>query len=855
VLARDPGRVRLLLAGATDAERGAWARELKSFLAEPGTGDFMARLRLTQTFGFVAAVAGLAGARTRVQRALAGLPGEYWQQELGADYHAGYDAVAGVLADRQPPWLAEVVDALLRLAARERGWVDAWQLARRLVRLEAISRPNVPEYASLMVTSVFHTDGEPLPLVALLGDPGLLDEEVWRLFTEPSVAQVYALDENWADALAVLAGRGLLDRGRLLDECLGAFLRGFSPKHVGWYVTLHERLAPAHEEMAARSSLYLALLAAPGRPGVLLGERVSVELMECGLLEASAFLAASGPALQYPQKSVAIAHLGMVARIAAAHPELRELALATAAQAFANEREDVQAAALKLIRKYGLPASARAAIAELAGMLSPALGPEAAAAGVAVSFPVEGVPADGARAVARLGAASGAEEVVLRLGRLLEDASDALALERTMAGMVRLASLPVSERARIAAPLLKRARKVSEQDPDAEFRFSLTGAVAWLTLTWATGELPAFLSGRGVPESGREILYARLWEACELIASGASGASGPLLAEPEFTDGSISASALLERVGRWSAFHRAVPRYDLEMALLRLAPGADDASWLPSETARRMYEEGRQALTFEPVIIPPGTLWGRDPVIAARLVGAPLAGQSRSWRLLTDMSGDDDEYGAVNSGAGWEEDVAALPFLTPHQPELIAANLLWPLSDGLRQRSRGSAAAIRCLSDLSPDLGPVGFIGHVALVTALSSSKADKRIAAAEAWSRWAADGRLDVGQAAEAIRFGVAGSVFPLNRIGEALGYAIPSFITARCCVAATAALLDSRPDSRADLRPGLRPAGLHLLLEVAARVAAVSAVPELPASVAALSGEGTSKLAEAARRLSRLV
>jgi hypothetical protein len=834
VLARDPARVSSLLSGATEAERRACARELKEFLAEPSVGDsvgeeFVARLRLAQTFGFVVAVAGLAGARTRVQRALAGLPGEHWHQELGADYHTGYDAVAGVLADRDPPWLAEVVDALLRLTARERGWVDAWQLARRLVRLGAIDRPNAPEYASLMVSSIFNTNEKPLPLAALLGDRGLLDDEVWRLFTEPSVAEVYALDENWADALTVLAARGLLDRDRLLSECLGAFLRGFSPKHVGWYVTLHDRLAPSHEEMAARASLYLALLGAPGKPGVLLGERVCAELMELGLLAASAFLAASGPALQYPQKSVATGHLAMVARIAAGYPDLRDLALVTAAQAFANEREDVQAAALKLIGKYGLPDSARATIAGLAGMLSPALGPEAAAAGVAMASRPAEVPVERARTADRLGGAEEPEEVVLHLGRLLEDASDAIALERAMAGMVRLASLPVSERARLAAPLLKRARKVSEQDPDAEFRFSLTGAVAWLTLTWATGELPAALEHRGVPESGREIVYARLWEACELIAAGETG---PLLAEPEFTDGSISHATLLERVARQGAFAR-VPRYDLEMAMLRLAPGADDALWLrwsPSDAARRMYEEGRQALTFEPVIIP--------PFIAARLARTPVAGESGCWRLLTDMSSDDDEHGAVNSGAGWE-DVAALPLLTPHQPELIAANLLWPLSDGLRQRSQGSAAAIRCLSELNP----AGFIGHVALATALSSSKADKRIAAAEVWSRWAADGRLDAGQAAEALRFGVTGSVFLLNRIGEALGYAVPSMTTASCCVAATAALLDSRPT------------GLHLLLEVAARAAAVSGVPELPASVAALAGSGSSKLAEAARRLARLV
>lgn len=82
------------------------------------------------------------------------------------------------------------------------------------------------------------------------------------------------------------------------------------------------------------------------------------------------------------------------------------------------------------------------------------------------------------------------------------------------------------------------------------------------------------------------------------------------------------------------------------------------------------------------------------------------------------------------------------------------------------------------------------------------------------------------------------------VRRVGEALGYAASSFATARCCVAATAALVDERPT------------GLHLLLEVAARAAAVSSVPELPASVAALAASnGTSKLAEAARRLSRLV
>jgi hypothetical protein len=49
-------------------------------------------------------------------------------------------------------------------------------------------------------------------------------------------------------------------------------------------------------------------------------------------------------------------------------------------------------------------------------------------------------------------------------------------------------------------------------------------------------------------------------------------------------------------------------------------------------------------------------------------------------------------------------------------------------------------------------------------------------------------------------------------------------------------------------------RPAGLHLLLEVAARASAATGVPELPGSITDLAASTNgSKLAEAARRLAR--
>jgi Family of unknown function (DUF6493) len=236
---------------------------------------------------------------------------------------------------------------------------------------------------------------------ALAGDPGLLEHEIWRLFTDPGVGQEMedrhqvtswdqlVVGDQWADALVVLVAGGHLDRGRLIDECLDAFLRDFPPNHVGWYASLHDRLAPAPDEAAARSPRYLALLAANSKPGISLGQRICAELLDAGRLEPAAFLAASGATLLFPQKSVATAQLKLIGKLAAGKsaagtPSVRELALATAAQAFAHQREDVQSAALKLIGKHGLPTDGalRATVIELAAALSPVLQPDAKALGL-----------------------------------------------------------------------------------------------------------------------------------------------------------------------------------------------------------------------------------------------------------------------------------------------------------------------------------------------------------------------------------------------------------------------------------------------------------------------------------------
>jgi hypothetical protein len=938
----DATRVREMLRDATEADRrGCW-NELKQFLTEPAVpvpdpivfgqpdvqvdgiegiegvfafvlGEMNRKMRgeprersareraweqwrqLTQNPAFIAAGVGLAGGRKQAATIL-DRPSAW---EMSAD---GYDVIARVLADRDPVWLADLVQD--GLTARFQPGLNDWRLARRLVRLGAIERPDVPEYTIQMPLYLNSgLDGQaPDALAELLADPGLLEDEVWRLFTVPGAT---AWLDQWhegglSDALAVLAERGLLDRARLLDECLDAFVRDFPPNTVGWYVKLHDRLAPAPDEIAARTGRYLALLAAPNKPGVSLGQRVCGTLLNAGALPQQVFLGACGSALVFPQKSVATAQLKLIGKVAVG-PWARDLALATAAQAFAHVREDVQLAALNLIAKHGVPAdpAASATIVAHAAGLSPTLAPEAVALGLLASptLPDASAVLDLAAAARRdspepLLPVTDPDELIQLFARLMEDATDSVAVERAVAGAVRLAALPLDERGRLGAPLLKRVVARAVTDWYGPFSGNQIRAdIAWLAGIWATGRAPVDRQMRptgaelyeevtrsGVARTMAGILSARMFEACMLIFTGKAGT---LLAEPDFADGTISHDGLLARLA--SLRGTRPPGYDLEVALLRLAPGAGEEFWsrwagLDEESApiaQRVYAESHAALDFEPPVLDVTAkrlpYFDTPPVLAA--AGGATAPASRCWGLLTDL-GNRLHYlhgrRYVNH-VRMDETVAAWPLLCPHQPELIAAHLLRPLKEGL---DPGPSAATVALGGLAPPGRVFGEIGHFALAVGLASGEPDTRIAAAGVWTSVALDGRLDPERVATAIAFGVQAALFKPNRVADALQHAslepAAALATAHALAAATAALLPAKP------------AGLHLFLETAARAltnagppaggfatpgaagpaatgaagpfATAGAIPVPPAIAALAASRDRTKLAEAARRLVRL-
>jgi hypothetical protein len=889
VLAGDVRQVRSLLRDATETDRRACAESLKSFLADPEIRrrpigrDYEGltveeRILLEQRYTRLSAAAvavnsGLAGDLSTAL-VVAGGTGSYispWEDD--------FDQIANVYADRRPPWLAELIDQRLQeefvgdpVFMTGQGGLEAWQMARRLVRLGAIARPSIPQYTTRMPVSLYHERWERWvytpnarrvlmshPLDGLLADPGLLDDEVWRLFEVPGAPPALAKCKGtWEEALVTLSERGLLHRGRLLDACLDAFFKDFAPSQVGWYATFHDRMAPTVDEVAARTGRYLALLATNSAHGVSLGQRACDRLLAVGRLPVADLLAASPPLLLFPQKGVAIRQVKLLGKVAR-EPSLRAQALATAADAFGHARLDVQEAALDLIGKLGVPDGAEAAvIAQHAAYLAPALASKAAGLGL-LSAPPEPAPATTVTsaqaappemppAPASPDAVPPLEdpaELIRLLTQLMEDAPDPLTVERAMAGAVRLATVPQSERERLGSPLVKRAEDLTAGH--VRHPHELSDGIARLVLAWA-----------GVPcpppgwASVNRLLFTRIpayraLEAQRLVQDGPAGTE--LLAEPSAADGSVHPDTLLARLATWRGV--LLFRYDMEVALLRLPP-VDASFWeawervhpASAEQAGHAYQAATAKLTLEPVIETAPDRQGRSRTsILVHITSDPpaAAGESRTWQLITDPP---DPVLVYHFNSQTSPVVASWPLLCPRRPELGAALLLRPLSECLVPGPGHADAGVTAVTGLTRSSAPLGPIGHLGLLTALGSAEASVRIAAADVWVQAAMTGRLDADLAADALVNAVTGDAIKLTRLADGFRHASRQ--------PASAVMIARTVFASADRLAAAKPPNLHLLLELASEIGAVIALPELPESVVALAAEkGSTKLAAAVRRL----
>lgn len=955
----DSGAVRDLLRSATEYERAECAKTLRPLLREPplpelsiglsgGRPAIMTRSgvklltpqecrklaerrtaheqwqSLARGTAFFLASIGLAGGVAVATRLL-----QHGREDV--------DLVAAVLADRRPDWLAEAIGRHLKFTAQFALGTPAWPLARRLVRLGAIPRPAIPEYGTQMPSGVVWVPDPdrkgirwPEPEQALLADPGLLDDEVWLLFTVPDVGRVLQdadarpawmeqyqpePSQTWSQALAQLCTDGLLDRDRLLDACLGAFTRDFAPSRVAWYGVMHDRLDPSADEIAGRAASYYGLLAATSKTGVTVGQAGAGQLLAAERLDAGRFIDASEPALLFPQKAVVTAQLKLIDAVIRKHPDATARALAVVATAFGHDRQDIQEAALALIGKHGLPdGAAGARIRQRAADLSPGLAGQAADLGIGPAEPdataetddaLDNELAEIAQAIgalpperagdltaaltlvrergipgpAHVAPAAGAplpgpvtdpEELVQLFAVLLEDAGDPIMAERAMAGAVRLSALPERDRRKAAGPLAKRVASVMNIHLPFDGQ-QLAEDFAVLAHVWSGGKIPSGGASRDdwyrpgmypVDKAGRArwmtgIFTARAWDAARIIIAGAGG---QLLAEPDSDRGAISPQTLLSRLSADSENRHAgvsLVSYDRDLALLRLAPGAEDELWaLWAEREQTTPEELRDAhrlsqapVRYEAVIgtvadLPLRGYGESEPLMLARPAGAvPAIPSCPAWQLLAGLS-DPLSAHAIICAAGehathYETAVAGWHLLCPWQPETAAAYLLHPLSEALTLRSR-THQATAAITALRHPGHPLGIAGHLALAAGLGAQGAETRIAAAQLWADAAADGRLDPALAAQAISAGVHGKALKLNRVTDSLRHAAQTPIAAWRVVQTVARLAEAPP------------AGLHTLLELTIELGDAVGFPDLPDAVKTLAAKpGSSRVTTVARRL----
>ena len=314
-------------------------------------------------------------------------------------------------------------------AARDPGWRDAWlrhrlrgefpgvpwSFVRGLVRDGLCRRPDEGDslrgYLRLMVSDLNPGWSRPgveyVPLgVRLLADPGLLDDEIWRLFeTDTNIfddawtrrhPQSPADYESWSDALVRLAGEGYVDRQRLLDASLAGLWTSSNNSVLAGYHKLHCRLAPGGDELDAREAPYRELL------GHRTGHVVGFALRQLALiarrrpLAADATLAAMPPLFALPAKAQPLAALKLVGRLLQQEKpdgDLAKVAHVVLLEALRHPASDVQQTAVKLLCAYASAWSddQLAQVRGVEGELAPparaqlaALGGEAATTGPAL---------------------------------------------------------------------------------------------------------------------------------------------------------------------------------------------------------------------------------------------------------------------------------------------------------------------------------------------------------------------------------------------------------------------------------------------------------------------------------------
>ena len=283
-----------------------------------------------------------------------------------------------LMMDRRPEWMSDWVPALLE----ESSYWEQWNLIRRFITAGLVKKPDHPNYYLGMISGLGRRFSEESIEEALLKDPELLEDEVWRLFEfegggENSLANWdrFAGGQTWREALVSLSSQGHLSRQRLLECAMEALERDFNHYRAKWFASFYDALEPTTEEQQQHADRYLALLGVSAS-NIVTWAFAKVEAASKEELYATDDVVAGiQPVLEARSKGIVKKAIRLLKRVAKKNPDSSVAIAQSAAVALGHEEADVQATALDLIEQVGDPDNQQLAelLADYQDVVAPSL--------------------------------------------------------------------------------------------------------------------------------------------------------------------------------------------------------------------------------------------------------------------------------------------------------------------------------------------------------------------------------------------------------------------------------------------------------------------------------------------------
>jgi hypothetical protein len=735
------------------------------------------------------------------------------------------DVALRVVTDRRPEWLSEW--AAMIVENDTTSWHTPFKLVRRLVVEGLVPRPATPWYPLSMIYGLQRRDRE--VYAALKADPGLLGDEVWRLFevegggdTSLAAHDKYTGErQGWTWALLQLSGEGVLPRARLLDASLDALRRDFAPFRAGWFSRFHEAMQPGKEERATRADRYLGLLHSPVPTTVSFAVKA---LGEAGPLPADAVEQLS-PALASPASSVVKAALKLLpfsvhsAQLAAGYLPHRSVDVQTALLGFIEKCPPDPSVRERVDRAHpGLAPSLSARVAKLLET-----GPAKTAIGVA---PADQSPVNGRRTDLGVPApVDNLPELIELLAALLERIDDPHDIERALDGVLRFCERSEDASQRLG-PIEKRARQRLEGRVPVPFGgVSPRSDIAGLIIAWATAAVPA------ITHQHRSVLAFLSGRVYEVAVRAARRQPGRLLSLPTQRGGALQADQLDARRRQARESRQRPDRLDEIQADLRAHGSPQSASH------RFVYSVGGEQHVSLELHADPRITTEPAATDAAALLYAAVEGASTRWAQPFDYGAD----------------------LTPDLSEAIRwIGTVWP-SDREPYYARGALQLGQNIDwwqalwhtkwFLEPLLIPTEPLGEMAtllLSLGLGAREVGERGLATDVAIAAIRDGRLDVERTGKTLAQLYNGRILKGSRLASSLGDA--SRISAE-----HAALLSQLLEVVLSALYEPPPADLHAVLSLLNELQASlgHGIRHPPARAYLVGIEGTGKAAALARQL----